>query len=1100
MWNETKMNLTCVMRLTYVVLIAVFTVFAKNASSQVVINEFSGANYDNYQDNFGEYEDWIELYNTSPVPADISGYYLSDRINNNTKYQIPDGTTIGGNGFLVFICDSRNVVGGGWYHTNFRLTQTDLEPIVLSNASATIVDSFEPIAANQTNHSRGRATNGGANWGVFTNPTPGQSNNSNTAINEYPVRPLLSQPAGFYAGSVTVAITAPEPNTMVYYTTNGSAPTNGSILYTAPISITQTTVIRAIAISSVPNTPPGFIETNTYFINEPHTVDVISISGNQVLTLLNGDQLNPVGHFEYFGADGELKDEALGEYNKHGNDSWGYPQRGIDYITRDQFGYNHEIEHKIFNGTDRQDFQKLILKAGANDNYPFSGGAHIRDSYLHSLSQVAGMEMDERTHQSCILFANGQYWGVYDVREKVDDHDYTQYYYNQDRFNIDFLKTWGGTWAEYGTNADWIVFRDFVLGSDMTIPANYDQVDSQFETLSLIDYFILNSYAVCSDWLNWNTAWWKGNNPQGGAQKWRYILWDLDASFGHYINYTGIPDQSANANICFPEVLGNPGGQGHVPIWNKLLTNETFFAKYVNRLSDMSNTYYSCESLHQHLDSLTGIIAPEMPRQIDRWGGNMATWEANVQQIHDFIEIRCNYINNNILGCYDELDGPYLVTVKVTPAPGGKVKVNTINPQTFPFSGEYFGGINQTLKALPQPGYNFSHWSSTVPGMITNPNTEEITFLLTADVEVTAHFIPFITHSITFMVEPEGAGTITIDGATMNVFPDVKLLTAVVDLPMFATENAGYQFEKWEVSMPNQLSDGSLSIVNNLQVFFQGTVKAIFSEKLYDVSFDVEPRGFGSITLNDEVILDYPEYKVIWGDQITSLKASTTEQFYVFDGWKMNFHVPTPSLDDEEVQVEFTNNDDVVATFREIPNYELTFITVPEGKGMIRFGDKVIDQFPHKERFVGGESFMLEAIPAFKQKFTKWEFVNRPLLPGTNPIMQYTVIKDDIIVLYLDERFSDVFIPNSFTPNGDGVNEIFKVIGTEILDEEFSISIYNRWGDKVFETNDINQGWNGSMLNSGYYCPTAIYVYTLKYKNAITTQTHELNGQITLVR
>src|SRR5690606_2981512 len=183
----------------------------------------------------------------------------------------------------------------------------------------------------------------------------------------------------------------------------------------------------------------------------------------------------------------------------------------------------------------------------------------------------------------------------------------------------------------------------------MTDQANYDYVKGLYNTGSLIDYFILNSYTVCSDWLNWNTGWWRGRNPDGDKKKWRYILWDMDATFGHYVNFTNIPDQSANADPCDPEALGNPGGQGNVPIWNTLLANEDFFADYINRYSDLSGSYFSCDFMHSHLDSLIGLIEPEMPAHIARWGGNIAEWQQNVQNIHDFIDDRCAVINDGYL-------------------------------------------------------------------------------------------------------------------------------------------------------------------------------------------------------------------------------------------------------------------------------------------------------------------------------------------------------------------------------------------------------------------------------------------------------------------
>ena len=124
----------------------------------------------------------------------------------------------------------------------------------------------------------------------------------------------------------------------------------------------------------------------------------------------------------------------------------------------------------------------------------------------------------------------------------------------------------GGTWEEYGDGDDWYDFVNFVTSNDMTVAANYEYAITQLHPLSLIDYFILNSYIVSMDWLNWNTAWWRGRHPDGGAKRWRYALWDCDASFGHYINYTGIPDTGPTADPCNPESMGNVGGQGHIPV------------------------------------------------------------------------------------------------------------------------------------------------------------------------------------------------------------------------------------------------------------------------------------------------------------------------------------------------------------------------------------------------------------------------------------------------------------------------------------------------------------------------------------------------------
>ena len=76
-------------------------------------------------------------------------------------------------------------------------------------------------------------------------------------------------------------------------------------------------------------------------------------------------------------------------------------------------GYDFALEYELFHEKNRDEYQRLIFKAGANDNYPHEPGAHIRDSYVHTLSHEADLKMDERTSESCIVYLNGQYWGDY---------------------------------------------------------------------------------------------------------------------------------------------------------------------------------------------------------------------------------------------------------------------------------------------------------------------------------------------------------------------------------------------------------------------------------------------------------------------------------------------------------------------------------------------------------------------------------------------------------------------------------------------------------------------------------------------------------------
>ncbi len=167
----------------------------------------------------------------------------------------------------------------------------------------------------------------------------------------------------------------------------------------------------------------------------------------------------------------------------------------------------------------------------------------------------------------------------------------------------------------------------------MTDDTHYQYIKERLSFESLLDYIFLHSYNVSSDWLNWNTAWWRGWKDTGGAKSWRYILWDEDATFGHYINDSDIPDQSPDADPCNPEIL-DPNFvdfEGHVGIFSRLFENEEFLQMYINRYADLNNTYFSWDFIISLLDSLINQIAREMPRHIARWGGTMNEWKSNVQ-------------------------------------------------------------------------------------------------------------------------------------------------------------------------------------------------------------------------------------------------------------------------------------------------------------------------------------------------------------------------------------------------------------------------------------------------------------------------------------
>ena len=1176
-------------KLIYILFIICFTLFSANG--QIVINEYSAANYNTSTDNYGEFEDWVELYNPTAAAIDINGWALTDKPSNPTKWLFPSSFIVPANGVALIYCSGRNELIGANAHTNFKITQTKgSEVFILSNASGIFQDSIR-VLPNQKSHTRGREADGSAVWGVFTSGTPNASNVG--ALQEYATTPIFSQTGGYNAGTVNLTLSSPDPSTTIYYTTNGDAPNNTSTLYIGVINIPTTSVVKAISYSSNPNIPSSFIDFHTFFINDTHTIPILSVSGTQVDDLLSGPpftNLEPEGTIEWFDKNGILLDKGTGEYNKHGNDSWAYNQRGFDYVMRDQFGYNYALQDKIFATKSRDKFQKVIVKAAANDNYPFSyggSGAHIRDAYVHHLSQLADLRMDERSTTSCILYRNGEYWGVYEMREKVDDHDFTDYYYDQDKNNLQYLKTWGGTWTEYGApNAqpDWNTFVNYVAANPMVNQVNYNQAKSEYNVGSLIDYFLLNSYVVCQDWLNWNTAWWRGMDPNGDKKKWRYTLWDMDNTFDHGTNYTGIPSSDPNASPCDASTLGNTGGQGHVPIWNEMLTNQEFHDEYINRWQDLANGGLSCAFMINVLDSMIAVIDPEMPRQITTWGGTYATWQSNVTDLRNFILARCDSMNSGFVDCDTAITGPYDVTIEIIGI--GEVEMsngNIITNLNTPWTDQRFGGI---ILPFEVKSGSFDHWEVVSTNTYNyDPIVDTLVLDLKGDAIVRAYFIP--TKNITYNVIPVGtATTITVDGVVINTFPTT--INYILDDTVNISPNIDplYGFNTW----------GSDSVVlmpvaSNMTDSFYASNHDDITLYLYkkpSIIYDIDPPGTTtSININGNIVSVFPYSETVFIDDLNSINPNVDPQF-VFNSWEtdsntllnggsvainsfygefndsviLHIYKMSAFIDGNDticnnakisaqVKVYFNNaiapytfsysingaiqpsitttNNPYIINTKEEGNYVLTnfydanAVGAINGSAMVTILESPIANFdpqPDSMTIIYTTTQLVDKSEGDIISWI-WDFGDNSLQNFTeNP---YHTFKDTIgiyqVILIIQDNKGCVdtaikqvqitddywmYIPNSFTPDLDGINDRFCISYNGVREGTFTFNVYSRFSELVYSTNNIHEldcenGWDGKHQISGIDLPFGAYIYQMYYQD-FDGWKHQESSEIIIIR
>ena len=1080
--------------------------------TQVVINEFCVANYSDF--NPGDNEDWIEFYNAGSINQNIGGYWLSDDAANPMKWQFPANTTINAGGRLVVLLSGAgnyNPNMYGYLNTQFRVTQTDGESILFSDATGSLIESYNlaVLGSFQANHSYGRLTDGATEMGIITSPSADAPNSPSSIYSSYATTPLLNIQAGWQSGPINVTITC-APGDQIYYTLDGSEPTNASTAYTGPVAINSTATLRAIAYSSDPNILPSFIETNTYFFgNDIHQIMMVSISGS---TLSDGSWWgSELTHIEFFTPQGVFIAEATGDSNEHGNDSNAYDQRGFDFITRDAMGYDNEVEFPVFSTSDRPSYERLIFKAAANDNYPFSGGAHIRDAYVHKLSEIGNLHLDERKVESCVLYINGAYWGVYDAREKVDDIDYTDYYYDQGDGFVDFIKTWGGTWNEYGTATDWNTLVGFITGNDMTVAANYDYVLTQYNHMSLIDYFILNGYVVCTDWLNWNTAWWRGRNPNGDARRWRYALWDNDATFGHYVNYTGVPSTQPTADPCQIDAMGDVGGQGHIPVLNALFNNESFFGDYIQRYATLSNTIFSCDQMLAVLDSMIAVIDPEMQRHVQRWGGDYNSWLMSVDEIRNFILARCNStVIGGIESCYNVT--AYQVTVEIDGTGEISFADVSLDNNNTPFSGTYFGGAQIALHAVSDGLVcgNFAGWEVTSgSAVIADPNSPDTYADISSDVTLVAHFIlpDGGPAEITILPSLSGAGSILVEGNNVSIFPFDYNMTPGDTISLQASAYDWFTFDHWE----NQ-SGEIIATANPNEIDFTScsadSITAVYTyteHYLVQVEFD---NTLPVIVVVEGDTLTEPSSLFDWQAGLDySFNAFSTDPWTTFSHWEINGNSISPDSLTPQILLALSESGSISPVFITTPHASVVVKIEPSNTGTVEF---------ERNFFTGGNFITKDVTQVELETFVALDFIAdaneyydfshwevkyaHPFPDETEEITRLRFTRSDTVIAHFKEQEFNLFIPNAFTPNNDGVNDIFMVQGNAVDTSEFEMTIYNKWGQPIFHTEDITVAWLGDYEGNRYYNRDEIYYYLVKTKSVFSLDQKIFKGSFLVFR
>lgn len=621
-------------------------------------------------------------------------------------------------------------------HTNFKINSAG-ETLTLSDSSGTILDQIN-TGVIPSDISRGRQPDGSDFWFCFNQPTPGDSNTT-TGFIGLAEEPQFGLPSGFYFNGITVSLSSNSVTAVLRYTTDGSEPSENSPLYTIPININQTTVLRARSFES--GFLPSTTMSNTYFINETAFLPVISLSSNpdnfwneQTGIYVLGPNASPdfpyfdanfwedwerPVHIEFFEPDGVLGFSIDYGVKIFGGWSRGFPQKSLALYARGEYGFG-EINYQIFNNKPIDTFESIILRNSGND----WNVTQFRDAMITGL--VAETGVDIQAYRPVIVYINGEYWGVHNLREKINEN-YIASNHEVDPDNIDLLENDGS--VILGDASRYHQLIDFLSTYDLTISGNYDQVKSYMDVDNFINYQITEIYCDNTDWPGNNLKFWRARTPDG---VWRWLLYDTDFGFGLYDEY----GYSHNTLEFATEENGPswPNPPWSTFIFRKLLENQDFRYDFINRFADFLNTYFSSSVVLNKINYLKSTLNAEMDRHFTKWGGSMVEWSNNIQRLQTFANLRPSQVRLHIINKFG-LSGTSQLSMDVLPAGSGKIRVNTVIPESYPWTGFYFNDIPIKLTAFALPGFRFLRWEG-----ISQPDTANITLVLNDNLSLTAIF------------------------------------------------------------------------------------------------------------------------------------------------------------------------------------------------------------------------------------------------------------------------------------------------------------------------------------------------------------------------
>lgn len=589
--------------------------------------------------------------------------------------------------------------------------------------------------------------------------------------------PEVSKESGFYSKPFELTFEKAGDHDDIYYTLDGSEPTRQSQVFTEPIPIEKKeddtfTVVRAKIFSE--NNKRSETVTKSYFVHEEvgnrFALPVFSLvtdpenlynknTGiyNEENAFQKGSEWERPVHVEFFDKNGNLELAQNGGVRIHGGMSRGAEQKSLRLYASSEYDENDTFNYPFFEGLTMKNeeqpidqFKRLILRNSGNDR----AQTMFNDGLSQELISEIGT-LDTQAYQPTVIFINGEYFGIQNLRERMDEY-YIASHYNVNTSDVAILEN--DSLLYRGNNKDVYHYNnmlDYIEKNGVEESEHFEYVKTLMDVENYIDYFASEIFFANADWPANNIQYWRKttkeyepNAAYGHDGRWRWMILDMDFAFFRSPERWGHQEEPLNQyHNTIQWVLSEKDGVRGNRDWpnflfRELIKNESFKHQFITRFIDLSNSYYTQSVMTNKIDEITGVVGQEIESHIERWNDldNREEWESFVANKYLFAIERPAIIREFVRDAFD-LDGTISVTVS-NETDQGYVRVNTLDIQkALPgnrgedtWTGVYYAGVPITFEAIAKDGYTFSHWEN-------NPNEgAKITITSNVDLSLQAVF------------------------------------------------------------------------------------------------------------------------------------------------------------------------------------------------------------------------------------------------------------------------------------------------------------------------------------------------------------------------